>query len=196
MKIVYTDGSYKDGSIGMAVVVLDRGTLVKRIGWASLGVDSAEAEIDALEKGLRVARESSISIIRSDAKWLDVYLRGVKKSRKYDLSDLINSYLAFCGEIDWIPRKLNKVADGLAKAALFHLPWQEEINIGDSLRVVKSLTPGHFIVDDHIVNKKNGRWYCSCDLAEPLSVLHLPCRHIRAVQIKVNEATQAGELVE
>jgi hypothetical protein len=192
---IFTDGSYKDGSIGMGLVVLNHDVLLRRKGWRAAGVDSAEAEIAALEEGLSIAISMGVERIYSDAKWLDIYTSGKRMSRKYNMSRLLNNLEEFNGEIVWIPRKDNRLADGLARASLMGIPWENEILVGRKLKAVPLVNPGHFEVNGHIVNRKSGRWYCDCKLVDKLGPLKLPCRHIYATRLVVNEITQAGELV-
>jgi len=201
--VIYTDGSYKDGRIGMGVVIIDREVIREKISQSSCGVDSAEAEILALVIGINLAISRGIKHIYSDAKWLSVYLSGNKKSRKYNLTKLMNEYSRYTGDIIWIPRARNKIADNLARAAVFALNWEKEELIGGQLNVIPMMRPSHFYVGKidssipkHVVNRKNGRWYCTCSKAEDFALLGLHCRHIHAVRLFTHEATAAGELAE
>jgi len=197
---IFVDGSYKEGKAGTGIIVLDRDILVERTGKAYMDKNSFNTELRAILMGLEVAeRYDRVNHIMSDNKnivetinnklWkessIDVYARIINK--------VMIKMTLFDGELKWIPRKYNKLANGMAKIMVSGFEWEKEISCGNKLRVKDSQDPMHWIIEDEIVSIHEGVFMCTCEVSKYLSTNKLNCRHIWAVKRKLNIVNRNGE---
>jgi len=192
---IFVDASTQDQKSAAGVVVINQGIIIKKTGEAFIEKDPHTAELNAIILGMQTSVQyPSSHIVYSDSKSVvdkvmsrdsQKYAILIRKTRSYMESHNI--------ELLWIPRRFNKIANGLSRMMLSDIDWQEEITMGNRLEVRYALTPMHWSVENHTVSIHDGVFKCTCSLSKYLSRNKMNCRHIHAVKKRMNIINEHGE---
>jgi len=190
---VYCDAAYSKGEAGIGIAVVSYGIILYRDSVKIPCRDVFTAELEALERGISLGISIRAERVVTDAQYLITAIRTNEHSR--GLSKLFSLAHEYEVGVDWVHREKNKIADGLAKAALRGIDWRKEITEGSNLKVKPLNSPLAFSVDGEVVNKEYSIWHCSCKDSKKLRGMSLDCKHIVAVKRSLGEFNQSGELI-
>lgn len=185
---IYCDGSVKNGVGAIGIVVVDHNIILHRDGYIVPGDKSTDMELEALKASLRLTIEYPADEIYTDYKYTD------KDPEWYE-----SWPSTFTGIKKWIPRERNQIAHGMASLAVESFNWRKEIEAGEKLIVIDTLTPMNWNVRKKIggayntvhIHKK--KFHCDCENFNFLSKCKFSCRHIWAVKIRLNIINAQGE---
>ncbi len=166
---IYVDASTNERSNinGIGIIVIHHNIIVERKGVLLDGMTSMEAEMKAIDIGVKTYSKYMADAIYCDNR------DAVKMSSEIHRD--IN--------IKLIPRNENRYADGIARMEMLGVPWKDEYNY--NLLCHFTSIPIEWIVANQIVHVHNKKFYCTCSNASLLLKHRIPCRHIIAVWRKI-----------